>query len=179
MIEIHKSGNLLEDPFFNFDYSKQFLNKREIVGLQEIRGLSFYIKGDSSFLEYDIFLKRLLKHLLTNYKIYLILSENYPSPINRIRTYKKLLYKEDEKIGEQNLFQTEIELGNNQSILSSIVRLTEGNINYCTANLIDSLFRFGFIIKKGKRSFKENKGVLPPLQTQFLYPNLFPRFHLQ
>ncbi|GJL61329.1 MAG: hypothetical protein NPIRA03_41860 [Nitrospirales bacterium] len=157
MIEIHKSENILDDQFFNFDYSKQFLSEREIVGLQEIKGVSFYVKGETSFLEFDVFLKQLFKILLSKYKIYLILSENYPDSINRLRSYKKLLYKREEKIGKENLHQTEVEIGNKKSILTSIIKVDENNLDYCVQNLIDSLFRFGLIVKKGKRSFRESK----------------------
>lgn len=157
MIEIHKSENILDDQFFNFDYSKQFLSEREIVGLQEIKGVSFYVKGEDSILEFDVFLKQLFKILLPNYKIYLILSENYPDSINRLRSYKKLLFKGDEKVGKDNLHQTEVEIGNKQSILTSIVKVDENNLDYCIQNLINSLFRFGLIVERGKRSFRESK----------------------
>jgi hypothetical protein len=57
MIELRRSENILEDQFFNFDYSKQFLTEGEIIALKEIGIMSFYIKGDYSSEEVNFFLK--------------------------------------------------------------------------------------------------------------------------
>lgn len=43
------------------------------------------------------------------------------------------------------------------TVLTSIVKLTPENLKYCIENLIDSLFQFGYIVQKEKRSFAGNK----------------------
>ena len=120
--------------------------------------INYYFKEDDSALEFKMFFKDLMEWLLQNNNIYFVLSENYASKANRLRSYKKLHHHEIEEIGSHNLHEEEVEIQNELTVIASIVRLTNTNLTYCSNNLIDSLLRFGYIIPKGVRSFNVSRG---------------------
>jgi len=103
-----------------------------------------------------ILIKHLVLKLKLNYNIYFIFHESIPQPKSKIRSFKKIFHSYRSFIGERNLFESELDI-NNQSILTSIIRLTPQNLDFLLENFINSNLSFGFISPKKKRTFKKNR----------------------
>ena len=154
MIEIHKTENLLKEGFFNFEYSKEFLTINELEGINKVKGLGLYFKDDDiESREFKHFFRSFNSFLLEEYEVYFTLIELYPKKSNRIRSKRKLFYNNQEEIGEDNIIETEVKFLDEETILTGVVKLTRNNFDYCTNHLINSLFSFGYVIKKGKELF--------------------------
>lgn len=157
MIELHRTEDLTKDDFFNFDFSKSSLSTFEIGKLKKIEGVAFYFKNDPDSVAINEFLKRSLLTLLPDHKIYFLFFEKFPARKSRIRSHQKLFKKTVPTLGEKNLTELEVEVREEQSVLSALITLSSDNIDFVLTSLITSLFSFGYIVEKGSRSFKTNK----------------------
>ena len=157
MIEIHKTDNLLEKGFFNFEYSKEFLKEVDFVNLNKIKGIGFYFKDDDiESTEFNHFFKSFNKILLADNEIYFVLTEIYPKKKNRVRSKRLMFYEESKEIGEENILEAEIEFVDSKTLLIGGAKLTEKNLDFCTKNLFNDYFSFGYVVNKKKDRFREN-----------------------
>lgn len=67
-----------------------------------------------------------------------------------------MFYDNKSELGKNNLFEIEIDVEDNKSILSGIVKLNEKNFMN-SLNQINSNFSFGLAVQKSKRSFPYSK----------------------
>jgi predicted nucleotidyltransferase len=157
MIEIHKTNNLLEKGFFNFEYSKEFLTETDSESLRKVKGLGFYFKDDDiESTGFNHFFKNFNKILIDENNIYFVLTEIYPKKRNRVRSKRLMFYEERKEIGEENVLETEVEFKDDETIIAGAAKLAGENFDYCPKNLLNEYFSFGYIINKEKDKFKEN-----------------------
>lgn len=133
------------------------LSEEEIDQLNEFKKIRFAVL-DYSNAQFGLLLKDVIFKLQESYKIYLIYIESKPQPKNRVRSYKKMFFGEKQKpvFRQGDIREIEIEVSDNTSLLVSSIRLTESNRTYVLENLINSNFKFGYFVKKGKKSFNKN-----------------------
>jgi hypothetical protein len=146
---------------YTFDVNKFPLSKRSVnnndlhklskINVQEIIIEEYY---DQKF---NTELKVTLESLLKENKVYLTYTENFASYKSKVRSFRKMFYSYRNKIGKNNLFETETETDENQSVLTSIIKLDKENIDFCLEELVNSNLAFGFIVPKKSRSFKKNR----------------------
>ena len=60
-------------------------------------------------------------------------------------------------IGRRNILETQIKTDSGRAEKAAIIRLTEGNYEYCFDHLITNDFALGFVLDKDKRSFSSNR----------------------
>lgn len=159
MIELHKTDHILNDAFFEFDYSKSFLQSKETENLENIQAAKFRFKSDFESKEFRAFLVKFFEEILKTEKVYLVYIEKFPEKQNRIRSYKKLFSTVKDRIGKPNLFEKEVQIASDITALISTIKLTKDNLLFIIDNLINSTFSFGYIVKKGHRSFSINKSI--------------------
>lgn len=139
-----------------FPLSISELDESEMNRLSKTSVIEFKINDYSNHL-FDKLLKSLLNTIIKTHKLYFIYVENLPQKRNKIRSLKKLFRSHKSKLGRTNLFELEIDLESNKSIISALVKINKSNIDYCIDELINSNFSFGYAILKDKRSFPTNR----------------------
>jgi len=142
---IIKSKKLLIGEKFTFDISELTLvleERNDIIN--NYKGIR-YLFSDQSDFEFKSFVKFLLEQLISGDKfIYLFFSDRFIENKDRIRSYQKLFYKERNKFGRNNSKELEVDLNDDTSIITGIVKLEENNLNYLTERLFSSDFTFLF-----------------------------------
>ena len=137
-----------------FPLSKRSVNNNDLPKLSKINVQEIIIEEyyDQKF---NTELKFTLESLLKENKVYLTYIENFASYKSKVRSFRKMFYSYRNKIGKNNLFETETD--ENQSVLTSIIKLDKENIDFCLEELVNSNLAFGFIVPKKSRSFKKNR----------------------
>jgi hypothetical protein len=138
-------------PLSKMSVNNNDLHKLSKINVQEIIIEKYYKQ------KFNTELKIILESIVKKNKVYLTYIENFESHKSKVRSFRKMFYTYREKIGKKNLFETEIDTTENQSILTSIIKLDRKNIDFCLEELINSNLAFGFIIPKKSRSFKKNR----------------------
>lgn len=139
-----------------FPLSRKYITDNDLDNLSEINVQETTIE-EYYEQKFNAELKATLKSFLDNNKIYLIHIENFAAYKNKVRSFRKMFYSYRENIGKNNILETEIDINENQSVLSSIIKLDKKNIDFCLEELINSNLAFGFIVPKKSRSFKKNR----------------------
>ena len=152
MVKTRKHNLNLE----KFPLSLSELGEKEIKKLSEISVLEFKINDYSDCL-FEKLLKNLMNTIIKTHKLYFIYFESLPQKKTQIRSFKKIFRSHKSKLGKVNLFELEVDIEPNKSIISALVKIDKNNIDYCIDELINSNFSFGYATLKDKRSFPVNK----------------------
>jgi hypothetical protein len=141
----------------NSSISSIGISEEQISRLNEFEKVRFSVM-DYSSLEFSFLLEETLSKLLESYKIYLIYVESKAQVKNKVRSHKKMFYSQKRETGlkESVIYEKEVDLDGGKSILVSSVKLTNANLKYIVNNLLNSNFRFGYLVRKGKKSFSKN-----------------------
>ena len=153
MIEVNHDSILDK----NGDLSSIKWTAKEIKELSHFKRIRFTI-FDYMETFFENLLKKILASLLKSFKIYLIYIESKAQPKSKIRSYKKMFYQERKNnlLHENDLHDREIDINPKESLMTGLITLSEQNMNYVLKHLINSNFRFGYLVKKGKKSFPKN-----------------------
>lgn len=144
--ESSKNKILTED----YPYSFANLSAREKEKLAHINEIKIFAD--------TVELAHILKACLPKYRVYFVYIEPFRQKKSKIRSLKKLFFAQKNEIGTQKIFEEELDLGADNSVMSAIIRLDEKNVDFLTNN-ISSNFAFGFFVPRPKKSFSQNKKV--------------------
>lgn len=133
------------------------LSQDELRLLDEFEKIRFSIQ-DYTNSEFQALLEDVLSKLQESYKIYLVYVENKSQPKSKMRSYKKMFYSEKDlpHFNGGDINEKEVEISAGQSLMVGSIRLTRVNRNYVINNLLNTNFRFGYLVRKGKKSFRKN-----------------------
>jgi len=136
-------------------------------------------------MEGDVFeglLKDVINNLLIDHKVYFVFSESKPQPASKIRSYKKMFYDElrNGLLKARDVISQESDIQSGKSILSSILSVTEDNLDQVIPGMLTRNFRFAFIVKKGTRSFNSSRAsFLDNLVNRVIKNQRFDRSEIQ
>lgn len=141
----------------NYPFASGQLSPNEAHELEDVQEWKISVRefSGSSFKKVT---KELTSSLLKNFKVYFIYCETFPQPKSKMRTFKKMFHGQKSELGINNLFELEIDIEDNKSILTGILRIDEKNMD-TAMDQINSNFSFGLAVKKTKRSFPSNKAT--------------------
>ena len=139
----------------SYPFSLGQLSPKEIAQLATFEEWGIMVKAYSNSI-FDNFTKNLILYLYDNFNVYFIYIETFPQLKSKIRSHKKMFYAHNGAIKKSNLYEVEIDLEDNKSILSAIVKIDKYNFEYCLSH-INSNFAFCLAVEKSKRSFPVNR----------------------
>lgn len=148
MIELRNSNSVLANNIFTYGIGKEELSHEQLEELSAIKIASFKLDNSVYQAEEKIFFKEFSRELIKNHQALFVFMEKLPKPISKSRSYKKLMYPHRKQVGEGNLFEEEVIVKENQSILVSAVAIDDQNLDYVCDHLIGSLFVFGYVFGK-------------------------------
>jgi len=153
MIQRNKHQNIFE----NYPFSAEQLSAEEISQFAELEEWRLVLK-ENKYLTFRELIQKVVLSFLEDFKVYLVYVESFPQPKSKLRTFKKLFYNPKKQIGEQNLYETEIDFTAHKSILTALIQLDETNFEY-SINQMNSNLAFGFIVRKNTQSFPTNPEI--------------------
>lgn len=104
----------------------------------------------------------ILEGILDEYKLYFIFTEGAPNIKSKMRSHKKMFYKfvKSKSLSKNDLYEYEIDLQNQLSIIVAIINVSDKEtLDFVLENLLNQNLSFIYLVKNGKRSFKENRAV--------------------
>lgn len=128
------SQQLIDDNVFKLFWQGDKYYPPYTLSIEETEKLNQVFGIDILFPDFttrDTLIKDLLTEKRMNlYQIYIGSIGN----VSRIRSFKKLMHKHKSNIQKTDFFETEINLGNEKSVLATIISVNENNISYCLDN---------------------------------------------
>lgn len=175
MIKAIGGHTVLENPVLTFTTSKDQLSVVEKELLSEINLFNYKFGKNVYSFEQRLFMKMLLEIFINEYNLFFYYLEKTAEPKTRLRSHKKLMYGHRKSIGEENIYEEEVQLNSNQTIIYSILHLTKDNIDYINENLIDSRFLFGYIANNDapKNSIFDNLEIKKIIQSNPIKKGVF------
>ena len=157
MIKSISTTQILDYPILPFTFSKTQLSDEERAAVLAKKVFHYQFEEDVYAVEQDLFFKTLMRSFAEERDLYFFYIDKMAEPHSRLRSHKKLLYAHREHIGRDCLYEEEVELPSGKTILYSIVRVEESNLEYVCTHLINSLFAFGLVKdhKKRVRNFED------------------------
>jgi len=150
------SQQLIDDNVFQLFWQGDKFRLPNTLSIEETEKLNQVFGIDILFPDFAL-RDNLIKELITQrkmnlYQIYI----GSIGEISKMRSFKKLMYKHKSDVQKLDYVETEINIGNNKSVLAVIISINESNISYCLDN-----FWFptnGFIIATRNNSiFSKNE----------------------
>jgi ribosomal protein S6E (S10) len=104
-------------------------------------------RADFSSLLADFFSKTMKSH-----QLYFAYLEPGPQQKHRMRSHKKMFYSalQAGQLSKAEVWEEELEVSTNCSLLGAVIRGTEDNIGYVMEQQLHTNFRFGFILPKNE-----------------------------
>lgn len=150
MIKVEQSNKLLSNDILAFTISKEELSILEKSSLEKLSLFSFKFNSEVYSIEKKIFFRQLSELLISQYDLYYFFVEKTAKKRSPIRTYKKMMYPHRNQIGKDFLFEYEIELEKDRTILFSAILVDDSNVDYVCSKLLDSRFSFACLVNKTK-----------------------------
>lgn len=145
MIKSISTTQILDHPILPFTFSKSQLSDAEKASVSVKKVFHYQFEEDVYAVEPDLFFKTLMRSFVEERNLYFFYVDKVAEPQYRLRSHKKLLYAHRDRIGQDQLYEEEVELRSGETVLYSIVRVDESNLDYVCAHLVNSLFAFGLV----------------------------------
>lgn len=162
-----KTNSILDHEFFNFDYSLDFLSEEELTSLRKVGGLAYYFQGEHNETEFALFTRFLMEGLMENYRIYVVLTESFPSSKSRLKSHQKLLYAQRNQLTGQAITEIEMDVQEGKSILAAMIRLDNENFLIDLSYLLSGNFAFAYFVKKGTKGFSNRDRFLEEMVINY------------
>ncbi|PSR15419.1 MAG: hypothetical protein DA408_08595 [Bacteroidetes bacterium] len=152
MIKFFHIDNILDSNIISFSESKKELSIKEIDSLKRVKLFEFQLPYSSYANENKDFLATILINLLADYRIHFYLIEKTAKQKARSRSLKKLLYPYKKHLLSSNIYEEEVLLEGDKTLIYSIVELSVDNLQFVVENLVDSRLSF---IRVDKNEFEK------------------------
>lgn len=156
MIKSISTTQILDHPILPFTFSKTQLSDEEQAAVLVKKVFHYQFGEDVYSVEQDLFFKTLMRSFAEGHSLYFFYIDKVAEPQSRLRSHKKLLYAHRDRIGRDHLYEEEVALRSGKTVLYSIVRVDESNLDYVCAHLVNSLFAFGLVTdhQSGEHNFE-------------------------
>jgi hypothetical protein len=142
MIKFFQIDDILDNKKVSFSESKKELSLEEIENLKRVRLFDFQLSASSYVDDNKVFLRTMLINLVEKFRVHLYLTEKTAKRKSKSRSFKKLLYPYKNNLLSSNIFEEEVSVDEDKTLIYSVVELSIDNFQFVIDNLTDSKLAF-------------------------------------
>lgn len=144
MIKFFQIDDILDNKKVSFSESKKGLSLEEIENLKRVRLFDFQLSTNSWAGDDDnkFFFRTMLIYLVEKFRVHLYLTERTVKRKSKSRSFKKLLYPYKNNLLSSNIFEEEVSIDEDKTLIYSVVELSIDNFQFVIDNLADSKLAF-------------------------------------
>lgn len=148
MTTITISDNIFKSTDVVLDYLRSPAAFDEPSEMGDVRWISLAISGEENEAVFSDFYENFLTALQGSCGIYFFYSESFKEQKSKVRSHVKMFYqlRKAKAIPGEHLIEKEIDLADNESIMTGIMQVDELSIDHAIDELAANGFKFGLVV---------------------------------